>query len=42
MKTYNEEWFKKAIDQLTNEEQEVVEMVPITINANDKRTSTSK
>ena len=41
MKSYFEEWFKKAIDKLTNEEQEIVETVPVTIE-NDKRTSTRK
>jgi hypothetical protein len=42
MKSYIEEWFKKAIDKLTNEGKEVVEMVPVTIDENDKRTSTRK
>jgi hypothetical protein len=40
MKRYIEEWFKKAIDKLTNEGQEAVETVPVTIDENDKRTST--
>jgi len=36
MKAYNEEWFKKAIDKLTNEGKEAVETVPITVDENDK------
>jgi hypothetical protein len=42
METYIEEWFKKAINKLTNEGQEAVEMVPVTIDENDKRKSTRK
>jgi hypothetical protein len=42
MKSYIEEWFKKAIDKLTNEGQEAIEKVHVTVNENDKRTSTSK
>jgi hypothetical protein len=42
MESYIEEWFKKAIDKLTNEGQEAVETVPVTVNENDKRTSVSK
>jgi hypothetical protein len=42
MKSYIEEWFKKAIDKLTNEGQEAVETVPVTVDENDKRTSTRK
>jgi hypothetical protein len=42
MKGYIKEWFKKAIDKLTNGGQEAVETVPITVDKNDKRTSTSK
>jgi hypothetical protein len=42
MKSYIEEWFKKAIDKLTNEGKEAVETVPVTVNENDKRTSTRK
>ena len=38
MKRYIKEWFKKAIDKLTNEGQEAVETVPITVDENDKRT----
>jgi hypothetical protein len=36
MKSYIEEWFKKAIDKLTNEGKEAVETVPITVDENDK------
>jgi hypothetical protein len=42
MKSYIEEWFKKAIDKLTNEGQEAVETFPVIIDENDKSTSTSK
>jgi hypothetical protein len=42
MKRYIEEWFKKAIDKLTNEGKEVVETVPVTVDENDKRTSMRK
>jgi hypothetical protein len=42
MKSYIEEWFKKFIDKLTNGGQETVEMVPVTIDENDKRTLASK
>jgi hypothetical protein len=42
MKGYIEEWFKKAIDKLTNEGQEAVETVPVTVDENDKRTSMRK
>jgi hypothetical protein len=42
MKNYIEEWFKKAIDKLTNEGQETVETVPVTVNEDNKRTPTSK
>jgi len=42
MKCYIEEWFKKVIDKLTNEGQETIETVPLIINENDKRRSTSK
>jgi hypothetical protein len=42
MKSYIEEWFKKAIKKLTTEGQETVEMVPITINEENKRTRKSK
>jgi hypothetical protein len=42
MKSYIEEWFNKSIDKLTNEGQEAVERFLVTIDENDKRTSTSK
>jgi hypothetical protein len=42
MKIYIEDWFKKTIDKLTKEgQEEVVEMVPITINEENKRTKIS-
>jgi hypothetical protein len=42
MKNYIEYWLKKAIDKLTKEGQEAVDMVPITINEDNKRTTSSK
>ena len=42
MKSYIEEWFKKDINKLTNEGKEAVEMVPVTVNENDKRTVARK
>jgi hypothetical protein len=42
MKSYIEEWFKNVINKLTNEGQEAIEMVPITVDENNKRTSTRK
>jgi hypothetical protein len=42
MKNYIEEWFKKAIDKLTNEGKETVETVPVTIDEDNKRTTTRK
>jgi hypothetical protein len=42
MKNYIEEWFKKAIEKLTHEGKEAVEMVHVTVDENNKRTSTSK
>jgi hypothetical protein len=42
MKGYIKEWFKNSIEKLANEGQEEVEMVPVTVDENDKRTSTSK
>jgi hypothetical protein len=42
MKSYIEEWFKKAIEKLKNEGQEAVEMVLVTVNENDKMTSMRK
>jgi hypothetical protein len=41
MKNYIEEWFKKAIDKLTNEGKETIEMVPVTVNGDNKKTTTS-
>jgi hypothetical protein len=40
MKIYIEEWFKKEIDKLTNERQEIVEIVPTTVNEDNKRKKT--
>jgi hypothetical protein len=43
MKKYIEDWFKKEIDKLTKEvEEAAVETVPITINEENKRTTTRK
>jgi phosphotransferase system IIA component len=42
MKSYIEEWFKKAIDKLTNEGKETIETVPVTVDENDKSTSMRK
>jgi hypothetical protein len=42
MKNYIEEWFKKAIDKLTNEGKERVETVPVTVDEDNKRTTTNK
>jgi hypothetical protein len=42
MKGYIEEWVDKAIEKLINEGQEAVETVPITVDENDKRTSSRK
>jgi hypothetical protein len=42
MKNYIEERFKKEIDKLTNEGKETVEMVPVTINEDNKITTTRK
>jgi hypothetical protein len=41
MESYIEEWFKKVIDKLKNEWKEAIDMVPITIDENDKRTLVS-
>jgi hypothetical protein len=38
MKSYIEEWFKKAVNKLINEGKEAVETVPVTVDENDKRT----
>jgi hypothetical protein len=32
MKNYIEKWFKKAIEKLTNEGKETVEMVPVIVD----------
>jgi hypothetical protein len=42
MQNYIEEWLKKAIEKLTTEGKETVETVPITVNEDNKRTSTRK
>jgi hypothetical protein len=41
MESYIEEWFKKVIDKLKNEWKEAIDMVPITIDENNKRTLVS-
>jgi hypothetical protein len=42
MKNYIEYWFKKVIEKLTKEGQATVETVPITVNEDNNRTTTSK
>ena len=42
MRSYIEEWFKKAIDKLTNEGKMEVETVPVTAEERHKRTSMRK
>jgi hypothetical protein len=42
MRSYIEEWFKKAIDKLTDEGKKVVETVPVTVDESNKLTSTRK
>jgi hypothetical protein len=42
MKSYIEDWFNKEIDKLTKEGKETVETVPVTVNEDNKRTTTSK
>jgi hypothetical protein len=42
MKSYIEEWFKKVIDTLTNEGKGAFEMVYVTIDEHNKRTSVKK
>ena len=42
MKIYIEDWFNKEIDKLTKEGKETIEMVPVTINEDNKMTTTSK
>jgi hypothetical protein len=42
VKNYIEEWFKKAIEKLTNEGQETVDTFFVTVNEDNKRTLASK
>jgi hypothetical protein len=42
MRSHIEEWFKKAIDKLTDEGKKAVETVLVTVDEINKRTSTSK
>jgi hypothetical protein len=43
MKSYIEDWLKRAIDKLTKEGQETtIETIPITVNKENKRTTASK
>jgi hypothetical protein len=42
MKNYIEDWFKMAVEKLTKEGKEKIEIVPITINEDNKRITTSK
>jgi hypothetical protein len=42
MRSYIEEWFKRAVNKLTDEGKREVEMVSITVDESHKRTSTSK
>jgi hypothetical protein len=42
MRSYIEEWFKKDVDQVTNEGKMTLHIVPITTEESHKRTSTSK
>jgi hypothetical protein len=42
MKSYIEDWFSKEIDKLTKEGKETVETVPVTVNEDNKRTTTRK
>jgi hypothetical protein len=42
MRSYINEWFKKAVDKLTNEGENAVETVPVAIDESHKRTSTRK
>jgi len=42
MRSYIEEWFKKAIDKIDNEEKMMLEMVPITTEEIHKRTLVRK
>jgi hypothetical protein len=42
MKNYIEEWFKKAIDKLTNKGKETVETIHVTVDEDNKRTIETK
>jgi hypothetical protein len=42
MKNYIEEWLKKAIDKLTDEGQETVETIHVTVNEVNNMTPTRK
>jgi hypothetical protein len=42
MRRYIEEWFKKAIDTITNEGRRMLHTVPITVEEIHKRTSRRK
>jgi hypothetical protein len=42
MRSYIEEWFKKVVDQITNEDQRKLHMIPITTEESHKRTSMRK
>jgi hypothetical protein len=41
MRSYIKEWFKKDFGKLADEGKKVVEMVPITVDERNKRTSTT-
>ena len=38
MRVYIEEWFKKVVENLTNEGKRMVETVPVTVDESHKRT----
>jgi hypothetical protein len=42
MRSYIEEWFKKAVDKLTDEGKKAVDTVCVTVDESHKRTSTRK
>jgi hypothetical protein len=42
MKSYIEDWFRKAIDKLTKEGKETIERVPIIVNEENKRIAERK
>jgi hypothetical protein len=42
MRSYIEEWFKKALDKITNEGKRTLHTVPIITEESHKRTSASK